>query len=157
MFTNALKRALPFTLTLIVGIAFGSLVNLFSKGTSVAPAPRFEPPTYHARGGCGKRRRSAIPPTPLNIISEPSKRYTKEAFKNKVTGVVRLRITYGSNGSILDVEPLTTLPYGLTEEAERVAWQINFEPATVNGLPVTVTQDQDYIFSLSDESRRTLD
>lgn len=156
MFTNALKRVLPFTLTLIVGIAFGSLINLFSKGANVAPATRYES-TRQYRGKRSCSNRHTIAQTPVNIISEPGKRYTKEAFKNNVTGVVRLRITYGADGRILDVVPLMTLPYGLTGEAERVAWQIQFEPATVNGMPVTVTKDQDYIFSLSDESRRTLD
>ncbi len=64
--------------------------------------------------------------------------------------MVSLRVTFGADSEIKNVVPVRRLPDGLTEEAERVAWQIKFVPATENGWPVAVTKEMDYVFSLND-------
>ena len=81
---------------------------------------------------------------------EPNTRYTKEAWEKGITGTVRLRVTFGADGEIKDVVPVLGLPYGLTEEAAKVAWRAKFIPATERGRPVTVTKEMDYVFSLND-------
>ena len=63
---------------------------------------------------------------------------------------MRLRVTFGADGEIKDVVPVLRLPYGLTEEAEKVAWRAKFIPAREDGAPVTVTKEVDYVFSLND-------
>lgn len=151
-----LKRILPFTLTLLAGVALGGFFNLFGSraveknkfATSDAMFVRVE------RDGrsCSKDRSMRLreKSSPLSITYEPNTRYTKEAWAKKTTGVVRLRVTLGADGEVKEVEPLARLPHGLTEEAEKVAWRIKFNPETVGGVPVTVQRDFDYVFSLND-------
>jgi TonB family protein len=144
-----LKRALPFTLTLVLGALLGGFVNLFDTRTDNQVGVL----RVGTRRGCSHSRgRFYATAKSTNVIpvSEPNTKYTKEAWERGVTGVVRLRVTFDASGEITQVETVEGLPYGLTEEAKKVAWQKKFIPATVDGQPVTVTQDVDYVFSLSD-------
>ncbi len=143
-----LKRALPFMLTLLLGATLGGFANLFNWRTSrPVTTVRVRRPY-----SCSHSRRNVAQSdsTPLIPISEPNTKYTREAWDRGITGVVRLRVTFNANGSVTSVETVEGLPFGLTEEAKKVAWQKKFIPATTNGEPVTVTQDVDYVFSLSD-------
>ncbi|CAN5469844.1 hypothetical protein BH10ACI1_BH10ACI1_07540 [soil metagenome] len=84
----------------------------------------------------------------LQLISKPNPSYTDAARQNNVQGVVRLRVTFNANGTIGNVFPVTGLPFGLTEQAIKAARQIKFEPASKNGVPVTVTKSIDYNFNI---------
>ena len=142
-----LKKILPFTLTLIIGVLLGSAFGVFTSRTTHR-ARHFRGHGFafehgHRHGGCRKS-------SPVVYTYEPNTRYTKEAWEKKVTGTVRLRVTFGADGEIKGVVPVLGLPHGLTEEAEKVAWRAKFIPATENGEPVTVTKEMDYVFSLND-------
>lgn len=150
MMTSLLKRALPFVLTLIAGTGLGSIFGFNSstpKTTSGSPSG-----TVERRYSCPSQRRRAFQSdsTPLKITFQPNTRYTPEALKNKTTGVVQLRVRFNADGTTTVVERLSTLPDGLTEEAERVVERTQFTPATINGEPVSQTKEMNYIFSLSD-------
>ena len=154
MYTDVLKRVLPFTLTLIVGIAFGSFVNLFSQNTPhVAPAGRYEPRTYRAKRKCGTSFRTLTTQTPVEILYEPNTRLTPQAIRNETYGVVTLKVEFGADGKVGKVETVSTLPDGLTEQAVQAARQTRFNPATSNGEAITVTQEKTYYFSLGDRTR----
>ncbi len=155
MFTNALKRVLPFTLTLVVGIAFGSLMNLFSRdAANVAPVAGNEARTYQrAKRSCGMRQRSLLAQTAVEILYEPNTTLTPQAIENETFGVVVLNVEFGADGKVGKVSPVSTLPDGLTEQAVKVARQTRFNPATTNGEPVSVTQEKTYYFSLGDRTR----
>ena len=145
------KRALPFTLTLLIGALLGGFFNFLNLFGAARPAVRVETVRTRSHYGCShSRSRMSAQTTNVIPVSEPNTKYTKEAWDRGITGVVRLRVTFNSGGYISNVETVEGLPYGLTEEAKKVAWQKKFIPATVNGEPVTVTQDVDYVFSLSD-------
>jgi hypothetical protein len=147
MFVSLLKRALPFTLTLLFGSGLGSIFS----GTSTEMQPRvITTTTTRAYSGCSSHRRSsaAAESTPLIVTFEPNTRLTEAARRNKTVGVVELLVRFDADGKATVVDHLTTLPDGLTEEAERAAERTVFRPATINGKPYTVTEVRQFIFSL---------
>ena len=88
------------------------------------------------------------PSEPLKILSKAKPQYTEEARKNQIQGTVRLRVTFGANGQILNVSPISSLPNGLTEKAIEAARQIRFEPAKKGGVPYVVTKEVAFTFNL---------
>jgi hypothetical protein len=148
--TCFLKRALPFMLTLLVGIGLGSVFGFNHSGTTTTnnfSGFNLEPRHYHS--GC-RGRRLADYTTPLDITFQPNVRYTPEALKRQTTGVVQLRVSFNADGTATVLDKLSTLPDGLTEEAVRVAEHTEFTPEKVGGTPVTVVREMNYIFTLND-------
>ncbi|MFN6963315.1 MAG: energy transducer TonB [Pyrinomonadaceae bacterium] len=92
------------------------------------------------------------PPTgvtsPLVITYKARANYTDPARQNNVQGVVRLRVTFNANGTIGSISPVSTLPYGLTEQAIAAARQMKFEPKKVNGVPVSSTKVVEFSFAI---------
>jgi len=149
MFVCLLKRALPFTLTLLVGSGLGSIFSGTSprSQSSVTTTTMLTSRSY----SCAERHRAraaAAESTPLIVTFEPNTRLTEAARRNKTVGVVELLVRFGADGKATVVDHLTTLPDGLTEEAERAAERTAFRPATINGKPYTVTEVRQFIFSL---------
>lgn len=149
-----LKRVLPFTLTLIVGLGLGSLFNLFSaKPQAETGAFRLESSYgtgsgYEAgRGSCRTRRYSASIRS-AEIFYRPEPQYTVAARRNHTEGDVTLRLTLAADGTVRDIETITQLPDGLTEQALRAARAIQFNPATRDGSPVDEVKLITYSFNL---------
>ena len=161
-----LKRILPFLLTLIIGTALVSLMNLFKpRLNSVKPvltgqsnqrkgcsafSRRYldEWPDKTEQAKAGDPKRSFYDEARVVILSKPEPRYTNAARKNGVTGVVRLRATFGADGKVTNIRPITTLPDGLTGEAIKAAERIQFSPAKTGGEPISVERLIEYSFSL---------
>jgi TonB family protein len=103
-------------------------------------------------GGSGEANFSTpakpVKTEPLRILSKPRANYTNAARINEVEGTIRVRITFLSTGEIGSVTPVSGLPYGLTEEAIAAARRIKFQPATRDGLSVSVTKIVEYSFSM---------
>ncbi len=87
--------------------------------------------------------------TNLELISKPAVQYTAEARQLKVQGDVILRVTFLANGQIAVQGVLRSLGHGLDEEAQRVAQQIRFRPATRDGRPVDMTTNITITFQLA--------
>lgn len=85
---------------------------------------------------------------PLQILAKPRANYTNAARNNQTQGTVTLQVTFLANGEIGNVSIVNYLPDGLTEGAIEAAKQMKFEPATLNGKPVTVTKQVQYTFTL---------
>lgn len=83
---------------------------------------------------------------PLRIISKPQAKYTEDARTNNVQGSVRLKVVLLASGQVGSITPVTQLPHGLTEQAIAAARLLKFEPAKVNGVPVSKTITIDYSF-----------
>lgn len=109
--------------------------------------------------GSGDRDRNARvaqpPPAPpvgvtqaIKILSKPKAPFTDTARAQSIQGVVRLRVTFLSNGQIGSISPIQGLSGGLTENAIAAARNIRFEPAKKNGVPYTVTKQVEYSFTL---------
>ncbi len=87
--------------------------------------------------------------TSVEVLSKPPVQYTAEARQLRVEGEIVLSVTFLSNGQVLVHGVLHGLGHGLDEEAIRVAQQIRFRPATVNGRPVDVTTRVSITFQLA--------
>jgi TonB family protein len=143
----ALKRVLPFVLTLIVGAALGSI------GSLMHTRPAKEMPRDFVLESHSCRAHSAFAMTPNNssplvIRFKPVATYTDAARRDQISGQVRLRAVFGADGTVSNIETVSTLPDGLTEEAVSAAKRIEFNPATINGEPISVTRTVEYNFNL---------
>lgn len=149
-----LKRVLPFTLTLIVGLAIGGLFNLFSASPQTEQRAFRLESTYATGGGgsgCRTRARSNYLESyrAARILSQAQPMYTAEARRNLTQGEVMLRVTLGADGTVGDVETITSLPDGLTEQARKAARMIKFVPATRNGAQADEVRTITYSFNLN--------
>jgi TonB family protein len=84
-------------------------------------------------------------PRPLNGAHP---RYTEQARKNGICGMVRLRLLIGADGNVIKVKAVSTLPDFLTEEAIRAAYELKFEPASKAGNPVAYWMPAEVEFNL---------
>jgi TonB family protein len=88
------------------------------------------------------------PSVALKIISKPQPQYTEEARKNQISGTVRLKVIFNSNGSVGSITAVSGLGYGLTEKAIAAARNIRFEPQLKNGVPTSISKTIEYNFNL---------
>jgi len=84
---------------------------------------------------------------PLILYREKAQ-YTQEAKDNKVEGTVVLRVVFGADSQIKNIEVVRGLPHGLTEKAIEAAKKIRFEPAMKDDQPVSVPAKLEYSFRL---------
>lgn len=82
------------------------------------------------------------------VLFKPEPMYTEEARRNQITGTVMLRVVFASNGDVVQIRAVHSLPYGLTERAIAAARQIKFVPAVRAGHPVSVFMQLEYNFNL---------
>ena len=78
--------------------------------------------------------------------------YTREARRVGVEGIVTLKVLLSGDGKIGRIRVVKRLPYGLTENAIRVACEIKFKPAMKAGQPVAQWLNVQYAFRLADSS-----
>jgi hypothetical protein len=170
MYSHLLKKALPFTLTLVVGAALGGLFGPRggeSPGWASWRNARREFRFGERRGHhdhCRMRRRHLVAESkPLAILSKPEAVLTR-AFKGALgMPPARVLVTFGSDGNVQAVEPLDDyavkawrdwpsaaadpLAADAWQAAERAARRIRFEPETINGMPVSVTKEVEIRFA----------
>ncbi|HEY0405318.1 MAG TPA: energy transducer TonB [Pyrinomonadaceae bacterium] len=143
MSTCFLKRFVPFLLTLLIGVGGASLFQ--REGSQ----PQFTTRVYsETRYNRTFARRDTSISTPLAILFEPSTHMTDAARRHQTYGVVQLLVEYSASGKARVLERITTLPDGLTEEAEEAAEHTQFRPATINGQPITETRVQAFYFDM---------
>jgi protein TonB len=82
------------------------------------------------------------------LLSKPEPHYTEEARRNQIIGTVMLQAVFSSAGEVVQIRPVRTLPFGLTERAIAAARQIKFVPAVKGGRPVSVYMQLEYNFNL---------
>jgi TonB family protein len=152
---SVLKRALPFILTLLVGVAVGSWLKRADNTARTGVGEQ----------SCKMRKRQVMmtpPPASMDvevfaakdvtrkaiIRHKPQPHYTSEARHNSVTGTVKLRMLLAADGTVRDIVPLTTLPDGLTEQAVEAARNIEFAPALKDGRAVSQYVTVEYNFNI---------
>lgn len=146
------KRALPFLLTLILGVFLGSLFRsaMTSESYIIKVKDNFGAPRpYSCKSRYNYRHEKyySQESSPM-ILFKPEPTYTREAKENKLKGIVRLLVEFRSDGTIGDINVLRRQPYGLTDEAIEAAKEIQFKPAMRYGEAVTVNKEVEYNFSI---------
>jgi periplasmic protein TonB len=86
--------------------------------------------------------------TRAEILARPEPKYTEEARRRGVQGVVILKLLLGADGKIDRIRVARVLPFGLTESAIRAACTVKFKPAIKEGVAVDQWVDMEYGFSL---------
>lgn len=89
-----------------------------------------------------------IPNQGIIIRGKPRASYTELARTRNVQGSVMLRVTFLANGGVGSISVVKALEAGLTEQAISAASRISFIPARHQGLPVTVSKQVEYSFSI---------
>ncbi len=82
----------------------------------------------------------------LFLMAKPG--YTEVARQANIQGTVRLRVIFLANGGIGSVTPVSSLPYGLTENAIAAAQKIVFIPGKKDKVFVTTARTVEYSFSI---------
>jgi protein TonB len=108
------------------------------NGRGVGPGNGYNMGGGDPRLGGGDRNAPAtVVDTRPILLNSPRPNYTEEARKNKIQGVVRVRILVGVDGSVKQVRIISGLPDGLNENAIQAAYQMRFRPAMKGGQPVS--------------------
>ncbi|MFL6334149.1 MAG: hypothetical protein ACJ754_12620 [Pyrinomonadaceae bacterium] len=161
MYLFLLKKALPFTLTFVFGAALSGLLGLFGHSEKKTVSCSFTR-TYEFGSHCRMRRHNLVAESkPLVITFKP------DAILPVGSGAmvwnvksVRANVTFGADGRVREVTPGELVFRGNARIAgaeptfsedirskavwnavERAARLIQFEPVTVDGVPVTVTSE----------------
>lgn len=180
MYSLLLRKALPFALTFIVGSLVGGLFKSVGFGGLSADCERSNFHDHGGRRSYRMRfqpRNLVAESKPLLITFKPDARprelksdarWPRELQGGRIEPVsVRVRVTFGADGKVQQVEPVNdslasavrserqgiveNLGASITWNAvERAAQQIQFEPETIDGVPVTVTREVEIHFMTSD-------
>ncbi len=86
--------------------------------------------------------------TKARVARKPKPKYTKDARKNRIKGTVILRCVFAANGKVTNIQVVSGLPDGLTENAIKAAQEIKFKPAVKDGKPVSMWMQLEYNFNL---------
>ena len=154
MYWFLLKKALPFTLTFIFGAMLSGLLGLFGSSEKQAGSV-LGTRTYEFGSRCRMRRHRLVAESKPLLIT-----FTPDAVVSvgpqslrQGTGVrVLAVVTFGANGKVQAVESASLLSAcgkykgdevsgEMLEAVKRAATQIQFEPETIDGVPVTVTRE----------------
>ena len=84
----------------------------------------------------------------VTILTRAGPGTNSMAWRDKVTGTVKLAVEFGSDGKIGFVFPIHALPDGLTEQSIAAARKTTFTPASKGGKPVTTVAIFEYTFSI---------
>lgn len=157
MHSCLLKKLLPFALTFIVGSFIGGLFGSHAGPATWSWADRSTltlghggPFSYEYYRSCRMHRRDLVAETkPLAILFKPDARFprTQKLPKESFTPA-NVLVTFGADGRVQKVESIGEWLVGrdVWQAVERAAWQIQFTPETVNGMPVTVTKEVEINF-----------
>ena len=85
---------------------------------------------------------------PPQKLDAPTPRYTEEARKARVQGVVILQAVIDALGNVADLKVVKGLPEGLDQSALTAVKDWKFRPATLDGQPVPVYYNLTIAFSL---------
>ncbi|HEX3102594.1 MAG TPA: TonB family protein, partial [Pyrinomonadaceae bacterium] len=91
---------------------------------------------------------SVQPNEEVVIISKPRPGYTEAARTKAIQGTITLQVPFLRNGSLGPITVIKGLPEGITEQGLAAAQRMSFLPARVNGVPVTVSKQIEYTFSI---------
>ena len=81
-------------------------------------------------------------------VSKPQPSYTEEARRLRIAGSVVLRVVLSASGEVTNVQVVSGLPSGLSEQAIEAAKSVRFMPAVKDGKFVSTWVELLYTFNL---------
>jgi len=84
----------------------------------------------------------------VRVTLKPEPTYTTKARKKKAHGTVEMLGVFPATGKLRVLYILKSLPYGLTEQAIDAATRVEFQPALLDGRPVSQLIRLVYYFNL---------
>jgi TonB family protein len=106
-------------------------------GSEVGPGGGMGSGRPSISGGTGSNGSATAVDQRPTLLNNPIPRYTEEARKNKVQGIIIARLLVDTDGLVKQVRITRGLPDGLDEMAIRAAYQMRFKPAMKGGQPVS--------------------
>jgi len=82
------------------------------------------------------------------IMYREKAKYTEIARTNRVQGTVVLQVVFANNGELQGIRVVRGLPDGLTRKAIEATQNIRFNPATRDGVPVSVRGQLEFSFNI---------
>ncbi len=82
------------------------------------------------------------------VLRKPEPSYSEIARQNMIRGTVILNVVLAADGSVKHILIVKDVPLGLTERCVEAARQIQFEPAVIDGRPVSVLTRLEYNFNV---------
>ena len=82
------------------------------------------------------------------IMYREKAKYTEIARTNRVQGTVVLQVVFANNGELQGIRVVRGLPDGLTRKAIEATQNIRFNPATRDGVPVSVRGQMEFSFNI---------
>jgi TonB family protein len=88
--------------------------------------------------------------TAPRLMRETKPRYTPDAMRQKIEGLVRMEVVVSRTGRVSDVRVIRSLDreFGLDDQAVRAVRQWQFAPASKDGVAVPVLVEIDMTFTL---------
>ncbi len=102
-----------------------------------------------ARKTTARRRPTANPDQPVEVLSKVKPIYTDEARQMRIEGEVVLEVTFVASGRLRVLRVVGGLGHGLDEAAIEAAEKIRFKPARRDGRPVDHTATLRVVFRLA--------
>jgi TonB family protein len=134
-------------------IRFSEQATSTAKAESIPPVT--DPPTPEATldpaSGKPDDQQTPAPSSltrPPTLLYKEKAKYTDEARRNGVQGIVVLNVIFAADGTITSIKVMRGLPDGLNEKAIEAAKKIRFRPAIKNGQPVSVRGNLHFSFNL---------
>jgi TonB family protein len=150
--SNMKKNVRLVSLCFILCVAKGSVCAQQKEGEKVRPQSEAQGAPVNISQTADRVYTGADVDQKAVILSKPQPPYTSEARKKGVAGTVRLRMVLRPHGEVTDIKALTSLPYGLTENAIEAARLINFQPAVKDGRAVPQYVTFEYNFGIIGQS-----
>lgn len=82
------------------------------------------------------------------VAKKPATAYVDAARMRQIKGTIKLRVTFGEDGFIPQIEIVKSLPEGLLRQAVFAALRLKFLPEEAAGKPISVTKMVEYRFDI---------
>ena len=148
-----LKKSIPTALALMISFF---AINVFGQKHQIKPCDLsglgsgFSGDNAYSSDDVIENKPKLYPKgtRPLQITSKPTAKYTDQARKNCIEGVVRLKITFFSSGKVGNFKVINGLANGLSAQAIEAVKLIKFQPAMKRGKAVVVRKTVSYNFTI---------
>ncbi|MCA1592074.1 MAG: energy transducer TonB [Acidobacteria bacterium] len=131
-------------MTFIIGAAAGGFSHLFKDRPFER---RGDKPSQHVRMSGNSCRHAFAETKGPEILYQPlAHNIAPRSLGRGMTESALVLVTLGANGKVQKAAQFDDLPQAWSREAQKAAWQIQFTPAMLNGVPVSIETPVEIFF-----------